>query len=89
MHLIRLLLSGITVLREGFVPVQVSFHREKLLTIKAGEMPRDEVEKWRIELHRWFDRAFEETTLPERPDYERANEYLVKARRLAMAEELP
>jgi hypothetical protein len=27
--------------------------------------------------------------LPEKPDYHRANDYLVKARRLAMSEELP
>jgi len=89
MHLIRLLLSGITVLRENFVPVQVGDYREALLKIKAGDMPWDDVEAWRIDLHKQFDRAFEETTLPERPDYERANEYLVKARRLAIAEELP
>jgi predicted nucleotidyltransferase len=89
MHLIRLLLSGIAVLREGFVPVQVGDHRQALLYVKAGEMPWEKVEEWRLDLHRQFDRAFEETTLPERPDYERANEYLVKARRLAMAEELP
>jgi predicted nucleotidyltransferase len=89
MHLVRLLLSGITVLREGFVPVQVGDHRDTLLRIKAGKMPWDEVESWRLDLHKQFDRAFEKTTLPERPDYERANEYLVKARRLAMAEELP
>jgi predicted nucleotidyltransferase len=89
MHLIRLLLSGITVLREGFVPVQVGDHREALLRIKTGEMPWDEVEAWRINLHKQFDRAFEATTLPERPEYERANEYLIRARRLAMSEELP
>ena len=89
MHLIRLLLSGVTVLREGFVPVRVGDHREALLQIKAGQMPWDEVEAWRLDLHKQFERAFEETALPERPDYEQANEYLVKARRLAMAEELP
>ena len=69
--------------------MQVGDHRETLLKIKAGDMPWDEVESWRLDLHKQFDRAFEETTLPERPDYERANEYLVKARRLVMAEELP
>jgi predicted nucleotidyltransferase len=89
MHLIRLLLSGITVLREGFIPVQVGDHRDELLKIKAGEMPWEKVQSWRLDLHKQFDRAFEETTLPERPDYERANEYLVRARRLAMGEELP
>jgi hypothetical protein len=67
----------------------VSDQRETLLRIKAGEMPWNEVEAWRLDLHKQFDRAFEETGLPEKPDYRRANEYLVKARRLAMSEELP
>jgi predicted nucleotidyltransferase len=89
MHLIRLLLSGIHVLREGFVQVDTGGYRERLLAIKANEMPWDEVEAWRLDLHAQFDRALEETKLPERPDYERVNEFLVKARRLAVAEELP
>ncbi|MEZ6070022.1 MAG: nucleotidyltransferase domain-containing protein [Pirellulales bacterium] len=89
MHLIRLLLSGIHVLREGHVPVDVGEHREELLAIKSGEMPWDEVEAWRKRLHEEFDRALENTALPERPDHERANEFLVNALRLAVAEELP
>jgi hypothetical protein len=59
------------------------------LAIKNSVMPWDNIEAWRKELHREFDRALEETSLPERPDYERANEFLVKARRLAVAEGLP
>ena len=89
MHLIRLLLSGIHVLREGLVPVDVGEHRERLFAIKRGEMPWDEVEAWRKQLHKEFDQANAETKLPERPNYERANEFLVRARRLAVAEELP
>lgn len=89
MHLIRLLLSGIHVLREGFVPVDVGQHRERLFAIKNEEMPWDDIEAWRKELHTEFDRALEETNLPKRPDYERANEFLVRARRAAIAEELP
>lgn len=89
MHLIRLLLSGIHVLREGFVPVDVGEHRDRLFAIKANLMPWDEVEAWRKELHGEFDCALEATSLPERPDYGRANEFLVRARRLAVAEELP
>jgi predicted nucleotidyltransferase len=81
MHLIRLLLSGITVLKEGFVPVRVEDYRERLLAIKRGEAPWDEVEAWRLALHREFDEAFEKTKLPERPDYEGANGLLVRARR--------
>ncbi len=89
MHLIRLLLSGIHVLREKYVQVDVGEHREQLLAIKSGEMPWAEVETWRQRLHKEFDRALEETELPERPDYERVNEFLVRARRLAVGEELP
>ena len=71
MHLIRLLLSGIHVLREGIVPVDVGEHREQLFAIKNGEMPWDDIEAWRKRLHAEFDRALEQTKLPERPDYER------------------
>lgn len=80
MHLIRLLISGVTALREGFVPVRVDEHREALLAIKRGEMPFEEVEKWRLTLHRDFDEAAKTTRLPQRPDYRRANELLLKAR---------
>ncbi len=89
MHLIRLLISGISVLRHGFVPVRVEEHREQLLAIKRAELPWSETEKWRLALHTEFDRALSESKLPERPDYEQANALLVKARRLAMNEELP
>ena len=89
MHLIRLLLSGIGVLRDGVVPVRVTEHRERLLAIKRGKVPWEETEAWRSDLHAEFDRAFAETTLPDRPDYGAANAFLVKARRLAMGETLP
>jgi uncharacterized protein len=89
MHLIRLLLSGIHILREGFVPVRVEEHREKLLAIRRGEVPWEEVEDWRKRLHHEFSAASQATTLPERPDYEKANALLVEARRLALSENLP
>jgi predicted nucleotidyltransferase len=89
MHLIRLLISGIGILREGVVPVRVTAHRERLLAIKRSEMPEAEREVWRLSLHSEFDQAFAETTLPERPDYERANAFLIHARRMALAETLP
>src|SRR5207302_4123271 len=71
MHLIRLLLSGIGVLRDGFVPVQVDAHRDQLLAIRRGEVPWDDVEHWRLSLHQEFSSAVETTQLPERPNYER------------------
>ncbi|MFB9995401.1 DNA polymerase beta superfamily protein [Deinococcus oregonensis] len=81
MHLIRLLLSGTAVLERGEVSVHVGEHRESLLAIKRGEMPWAEVNAWRLELHARFDRALTRTTLPERPDYEGVNAFLVRARR--------
>jgi hypothetical protein len=89
MHLIRVLLAGIGVLRDGFVPVNVDGHRDRLLSVRRGEVPWEDVEHWRLSLHQEFNAAFEGTKLPERPDYERANAFLVSARRRALSEELP
>jgi predicted nucleotidyltransferase len=88
MHLIRLLISGIGVLRDGAVPVRVDEHREQLLAIKRGEVSWEETESWRRGLHLKFDKALERTKLPERPDYEKANDFLIKARRTGLAEGL-
>jgi len=81
MHLLRLLLTGAATLREGRVPVQVEAHRDRLLAIKRGELAWPELDAWRKELHQDFERALSETQLPERPDYEVANTFLVKARK--------
>jgi predicted nucleotidyltransferase len=81
MHLLRLLLTGAATLRDARVPVRVEAHRDRLLAVKLGEMPWADVDAWRKELHRDFERALAETKLPERPDYEAANRFLIKARR--------
>ncbi len=89
MHLIRLLLSGTHVLREGTVSVDAGEYRERLLTIKRGKMPFADADAWRKELQRNFEAAFKTTALPERPDYERVDRFLIDARRRAMETELP
>ena len=81
MHLVRLLLSGVTVLREGYVPLRMHAHRGRLLAIRRGEVPWQEVNVWRLSLHKELDAALSATRLPNRPDYERANAFLIKARR--------
>jgi hypothetical protein len=79
-----LLLSGIIALQENRIPVQVADeHREQLLSIRDGETAWEEVNQWRLALHMEFDAAFQSTTLPERPDYETANDYLIQVRRSA------
>jgi hypothetical protein len=90
MHLLRLLLTGAATLCEGRVPVRVEAHRDRLLAVKRGELTWAELDAWRKELHQDFERALAETKLPERPDYEAANKFLVKARReMASERETP
>jgi predicted nucleotidyltransferase len=84
MHMIRLLLSGIALLRDGELPVDVGAHRDGLLAVRDGACPWDEVERWRHDLHRQLDDAYRNTRLPDRPDYAAANRYLVAARRSAV-----
>jgi predicted nucleotidyltransferase len=81
MHLLRLLLTGAATLRHGVVPVRVETQRDRLLAVKRGETSWADVDAWRRELHADFERALAETKLPERPDYEKTNGFLIKARR--------
>lgn len=83
MHLLRLLISGAATLRECRVPVRVEHHRDELLAVKHGERTWEQVDAWRLSLHRDFERALAETKLPERPDYEVANRLLIQARKEA------
>ena len=43
--------------------------------------------QWRLSLHRELDEALRGTPLPEQPDYCRANDFLIRARRLAAVPE--
>jgi predicted nucleotidyltransferase len=81
MHLIRLLLQGISVLNEQRVAVDVGEQRSALLAIRDGSRAWAEVNRWRLALHDEFEKAFQATKLPDAPDYERANRLLIWARR--------
>jgi hypothetical protein len=81
MHLLRLLLAGVQTLETGEVPVHVGPNRDRLLAIKRGEVPFEDCEGWRLELHSKMDEALANTPLPERPAYAAANDWLLRARR--------
>jgi len=81
MHLVRLLSAGVTTLQEGYVPVEAVENRDKLLSIRNGEMTWEQVNDWRLALHKQFDEAHESTKLPDRPDYVWANDYLIRCRK--------
>jgi predicted nucleotidyltransferase len=81
MHLVRILLLGLSALEECEIRVEVGEHKEKLLAIRKGELPWTEVDRWRKELHEQYAPALETTRLPEHPDKARVEAWLVKARR--------
>jgi len=83
MHLLRLLMVGTNALRDGTLNIQAGAERERLLTVKRGEVPWEKVDAWRMELQHHFEQALVATRLPERPDYETANQFLLEARRQA------
>ncbi len=80
-HLIRLLYSGIAALRGEGILVDVGPHREELLRIKRSELPFDEIFSRAVQLDQEFQEAFANTNLPEQPDVEAVNRYLIEARR--------
>lgn len=88
MHLIRLLLAGIAILETGEVQVGAGTHRDRLLAIRNGVEPWESINTWRLDLHREFESAHSATRLPERPDYEAANWFLLRARRQMVEREV-
>ena len=81
MHLIRLMLTGIRILRDGRVDPDMTAYRDRLLAIRFGEVPLEEAFRWHHELEIEFARAAEETKLPDEPDHALANRILLEVRR--------
>ncbi|WP_241564045.1 nucleotidyltransferase domain-containing protein [Nonomuraea polychroma] len=79
MHMIRLLMSGLHLVRHGEPLVDVGSYRERLLAIKRGEMPWAEVDAWRAALS--AELAATPSVLPATPDRERVEEFLIDVRK--------
>jgi len=77
---IRVLLQGISILRNGEPAINVGSFREELLAIRDGLMPWAEITDWRQALAKDFDTSLEKSSLPDSPDYNAANRLLVDAR---------
>lgn len=86
MHLIRLLYSGIGALKTGEIMVDVSEFRSELLAIRNAQYSFTEVEQFASELNRQFDDAFADTKLPDQPDFDAVDRFLVDARRSALSD---
>ncbi|MDJ0343169.1 nucleotidyltransferase domain-containing protein [Streptomyces sp. H10-C2] len=81
MHLLRLLISARDVLRTGELRIDVGEHRERLLTVKRGEVSWDEARAWMTALHDAADAAAARSPLPSEPDRARVEDFLVRVRR--------
>ena len=84
MHLIRLSRSGIHALRTGNILVDVGEHRDELLNIRSGNMSFEDIQGLAIELDREFQDAYSSTSLPEQPNFESVDSFLINARRRAL-----
>jgi hypothetical protein len=87
MHLLRLLLSARALLQDGRLVLDVGDMRDRLLRVRRGEVPWDEVERWRLDLHEDLDRALDQTPLPPVPDFDRVDAWLKSVRRRNLEED--
>ncbi|UBU17682.1 nucleotidyltransferase domain-containing protein [Nonomuraea gerenzanensis] len=78
MHMLRLLLSGLHLLRHGEPLVSMAEHRERLLAVRRGEVSWDAMLAWRAALS--AELAGEPGVLPEWPDRGRVEDFLVGVR---------
>jgi predicted nucleotidyltransferase len=84
MHMVRLLMAGVHVLRAAEVLVDVSAQRDRLLAIKSGEVPWDEVLELTATLRGELAEALAGTGLPHEPARDTIDAFLVEARRSAL-----
>ncbi|MBG0816596.1 DNA polymerase beta superfamily protein [Planomonospora sp. ID82291] len=81
MHMIRLMISGLHLVREGEPLVRMDGHRDRLLALRRGEIPWPEVERWRAELRSALTALGDRSALPEHPDRRAVDDYLTTVRK--------
>lgn len=80
MHMIRLLFAGAHVLRTGEVLVDVGHLRDRLLAVRRGDLPWEQVAAWAADLLAELAAAAAATRLPEHPDREAVDRLLTAVR---------
>ena len=80
MHLLRLLLAAEELLRTGEMPLHVGPQRDRLLAVKRGEVPWSEIQHWQAQLLAAIDEALPLSPLPETPDVEAVDAWLLSVR---------
>ncbi|WDZ83388.1 nucleotidyltransferase domain-containing protein [Micromonospora cathayae] len=85
MHLIRLLTAGGHLMRTGELVLDVGADRDRLLAVKAGDLPWAEVVAWRDRLVDRLVSSLDHSPLPAEPDTDRVERWLVSVRRRSVA----
>lgn len=88
-HLVRLLYCGIRLLRDSWYPVYIDDDkvREHLLAIRHGEVAFNEILREAHMMFDWLDYWRDNSSLPDEPDNEWAEDFLVDAHRSAILSE--
>ncbi|NDU71954.1 nucleotidyltransferase [Actinomadura sp. DSM 109109] len=85
MHMLRLLESGLHLVRHGEMRVDVGDLRDRLLAVRRGEVGWDEVGAWRDSLSAAMAGALAGSPLPAEPDRDTVERLLVSVRRRSVA----
>ncbi|MEE1752414.1 nucleotidyltransferase domain-containing protein [Streptomyces sp. SP18CS02] len=80
MHLLRLLTSCRDLLRTGELVIDVGDERERLLSVRRGEVPWPDVTAWMARLADEADEAAAGSPLPPEPDRSRVEDFLHRTR---------
>jgi predicted nucleotidyltransferase len=82
MHLLRVLLAGISAFETGEILVEITDPEwlETLKRVRAGQVSRADFDTLHQDLRARFDRAVALQELPPEPDFEAANDFLLRAR---------
>ncbi|BAZ69075.1 hypothetical protein NIES4106_38440 [Fischerella sp. NIES-4106] len=80
MHCIRLLRSGLEILRTGEVIVdrRIAGDIEELKAIRKGDYSYEQVMRMAEDLMIEMQKVYEESTLPDKPDLEQINKLCIK-----------
>ncbi|MEU5421844.1 nucleotidyltransferase domain-containing protein [Streptomyces sp. NPDC020667] len=86
MHMLRLMISGASLLESGTPHIDAGPYRERLLAVRRGELSWGEVRTWRDELSVRLDQALAKSPLPEHPDAIRVENWLISVRRRSLTD---
>ena len=76
-NLIQLLMEGIELMNTGKICMPLSY-ADKIVEIKQGEYTPQQIEEWSNDLLIEGDKAFEKTSLPENPDINRIESFVIQ-----------